>query len=246
MNHFCGLYNGRLFLTTLLWLGTVSGSFAIKPVTVDIKPYSDGFVTARADGMLTWTDTDGNATDSVRLKMELAGIDVREDKVLAVSKDCKVMSVERGGKSRQLCRSQIKADRVVGIACSSGNSLILTENGMILSTTDFRTFTSMNFNLTYSGYYDPVRFCAICASDNSFCIAGTYYDGMPAVFTSALGNIWSERSLTYTEGGQTLQLELQPLRLAYDSHMDRFVMHCTDGYIFYMPGCSHCNSLTRE
>ena len=239
----------RLFLTTtVLWLGTVSDAFALTPVTVDVKPFMDGYVSARTDGMLTWTDTDGNATDSVKVRMEIAGIDVRDGMVLAVSPDCRVLSVERSGRSRRLCRSQLRggADRVVGIACSKDVTLILTESGVILSTAAFDSFKSMDFNATYSGYYDDVRFCAISASDNSFCIAGTYSDGMPAVFTSATGNVWSERSLTYTEGGQTLQLEQQPIRLSYESRMDRFVMHCTDGYIFYMPGCSHCNSLTHE
>ena len=69
---------------------------------------------------------------------------------------------------------------------------------------------------------------------------------MPAVFTSTAGNIWSERSLTYTDRAETLSLEQQPLSMAYDSRMDRFVLACTDGYLFYMPGCSHCNSLEHK
>ncbi len=232
----------------VMWLGMVSGSFAITPVTVDIKPFQDGFVMSRDNGMLIWTDTEGNATDSLKLRMQIAGIDVRDDRVLVVSPDCRVMSVERGGRSRVLCRSQIrnKVDYVVGIACSKDNTLILTENGVILSTVDFDSFKSMDFNGTYFTYYDETRFCSISASDNSFFIAGTYPDGMPAVFTSAAGNIWSERSLTYTQGAQTLQLEKKPIRLAYDKRMDRFVLACTEGYLFYMPGCSHCNSMEHK
>ena len=185
-----GKWCWKLFLVSIfMWLGSVSDTFAVTPVTVDVKPYSDGFVSARADGMVVWTDMEGNASDSVRIRMEIAAIDVRDGSVLAVSPDCRVMSVERSGRSRRLCRSQLKNkwDRVVGIACTKDNSLVLTESGVILSTTTFDSFNSMDFNLTYSGYYDDVRFCAISASDNSFCIAGTYYDGMPAVFTSATG-----------------------------------------------------------
>lgn len=243
-----GKWCWKQFLASIfMWLGSVSDTFAVTPVTVDVKPYSDGFVSARADGMVVWTDMEGNASDSVRIRMEIAAIDVRDGSVLAVSPDCRVMSVERSGRSRRLCRSQLKNkwDRVVGIACTKDNSLVLTESGVILSTTTFDSFNSMDFNLTYSGYYDDVRFCAISASDNSFCIAGTYYDGMPAVFTSATGNVWSERELTYTKGGETFQLEQQPLRLAYDRRMDRFVMACSDGWLFYMPGCSHCNDRAK-
>lgn len=244
-----GLYKWRQFLiTVMMWLGTASFCYALKPVTVDIKPFADGYVTARADGMLTWTDMDGNPRDSVRLKMEIAGIEVKEGRVIAVSPDCRVLSVERDGRSRQLCRSQMKqnGDRVTGIACTKDKALILTETGVILSTQDFDTFTALDFNGTYYLYYQQTMFRSISASDNSFCIAGTFPDGMPAVFTSATGKIWSERSLTYTEGGQTMQLEQQPLKLAYDRRGDRFVMACTDGFLFYMPGCSHCNSMEHK
>ena len=241
--------NWKLFLATLsVWLGTVSGSFALSPVVVDIKPFADGFVMAYADGTITWTDIDGIATDSVKLRMDLAGIEVREERVLAVSPECRILSVARDGNIRQLCRRQINngADIVVGIACSKDNALILTEGGVILSTADFDTFTSMDFNGTYTSYYDETRFCAISASDNFFYIAGTFHNGMPAVFTSASGRIWSERTLSYTRERLTFCLEQQPLGLAYDSGLDRFVMACTDGYLFFMPGCSHCNTIERK
>ena len=239
----------RLLLAALiLWSGTVSGLFAITPVAVDVKPYQGGFVLARANGTIVWTDIEGNATDSVKIRTGIAGIDVREGSVLAVSPDGSVYSVERNGKSRRLCKSQLKnsADHVVGIACSMDNTLILTEGGVILGTADFDSFSSFDFNGTYSQYYDFTLFCAISASDNFFYIAGTFGDGMPAVFTSATGKVWSERTLDYTEGRESLRLEEQPLGLAYDRRMDRFVMACTEGWLFYMPGCSHCNSIERR
>ena len=242
--------NWRLFLTTIcLWLGSVSFSYALSAVPVDIKPYQDGFVIAYSDGTLTWTDADGVESYSTRLKMDLAGIDVRDDRVLAVSPDCMILSVERNGRSRRLCNRQIvnNADKVVGIGCSGKKIFVLTAYGTILSTDDdCKSFTSLDFNGTYFLYYEQTRFSAICASDNSIFIAGTHDDGTPAVFTSAVGNIWSERTLTYTESGQTLSLEHRPLSMAYDARMDRFVLGCTDGYVFYMPGCSHCNSIERK
>ena len=237
--------NLRLLPVTLvLLLAVASGSFA-RNADIDSKPFTGGMVTARTDGMITWSDAGGNALDSVRLKIDIAGIDVRDDRVLAVSADGTVMSVERGGRSRRLCRSRISGghDRVVGIASTLNNTLILTRGGVIMSTVDFDTFTTLDFNGTYYSYYQETLFCSISASDNSFCIAGTYPDGMPAVFTSATGKIWSERSLTYTQGGETYMLEQQPVRLSYDRSHDRFVMLCSDGWVFYMPGCSHCNSL---
>lgn len=230
----------------MLWSATLSYIHAA--TVADIKPFRDGFVIAYSDGLLCFADMEGVTLDSVGLKTEIAGIDVRQDYVLAVSPDCMVLKVERSGRSNRLCRSQMRnsADRVVGIACSNDRTLILTAGGRILSTVDFEDFTTLDFNSTYSSYYDYTRFCAICASDNFFYIAGTYPSGMPAVFTSATGNIWSERTLSYTEGSRTMELELQPLCLAYDSRMDRFVLGCSEGYLFYMPGCSHCNGIERK
>jgi len=239
-------HNWKLFPTIImLWWGTAFSLYATSPQIVDAKPYDNGFVIASSDGMLYWTDIDGHSIDSVKLKTDIVGIDVREGSVLAVTPDCSILSVDRDGKSRRMCRSQHKnkADRVVGIACSKDKTLILTEGGVILSTVDFDSFSVMDFNGTYSQYYDYTQFCAISASDNFFYVAGTYSNGMPAVFTSATGNIWNERTLTYTDKGETLSLEYQPLSMAYDARMDRFVLGCTDGYLFYMPGCSHCNSI---
>jgi len=242
--------NFKLFpAMILLWWGTVLSSFAANRIIVDAKPFADGFVMASADGMIYWTDADGVALDSVGLKMDLAGIEVRDGRVLAVSPDCRIMSVERNGKSSRLCNRQItnNADKVVGMACSGKKIFVLTANGSILSTDDdCKSFTALDFNGTYFLYYEQTRFSAISASDNSIFIAGTHDDGTPAVFTSTAGNIWSERTLTYTENGQTLSLEHRPLSMAYDARMDRFVLGCTDGYLFYLPGCSHCNALENR
>lgn len=242
-------HNRKLFpAIIMLWWGTAFSLYAASPQFVDAKPYDDGFVIASSDGMLYWTDIDGVHLDSVNLKTDIAGIEVADGSVLAVTPDCMIFKVERNGKSSRLSRKQINgvSSRVVGIACSGGNTFVLTRYGIILKTSDFKLFTSFDFNLTYTGYYEQTRFSAICSSGNSIFIAGVYDNGQPAVFTSAVGNIWSERTLTYTLSGETLSLEHQPLSMAYDSRMDRFVLGCTDGYLFYLPGCSHCNSLESK
>ena len=192
--------NWRLFPAIfLMWWGTVFSLFAATPQIIDAKPFDDGFVLASAHGMLYWTDIDGNPTDSVRVKTDIAGIEVRDGYVLTVSPDCMVMKVERNGKSRRLCSRQIanNADKVVGIACLGNKIFILTAYGTILSTdNDCQECVSQDFNGTYFLYYDQTRFRAICASGNSFFIAGIHDDGSPAVYTSTAGNIWSERTLT--------------------------------------------------
>ena len=242
--------NFKLFPAIILfWWGTVLSCFAASPVIVDAKPFDDGFVMASSDGMLYWTDIEGNPTDSVKLRTDIVGIEVRDGSVLTVSGDCMVMKVERSGKSSRLCNRQVtnNADKVVGIACSGKKTFILTAYGTILSTDDnCKSFKALDFNGTYFLYYEQTRFSTICASDNSIFIAGTHDDGTPAVYTSAAGNIWSERTLTYTESGQSLSLVHRPLSMAYDARMDRFVLGCTDGYLYYLPGCTHCDAIEKK
>ena len=142
--------NYKLFpAIVLLWWGTVFSSFAATPVIVDAKPFDDGFVIASADGKIYWTDPEGNPTDSVKLRTDIVGIEVRDGSVLTVSGDCMIMKVERNGKNSRLCSRQIanNADKVVGIACSGKKIFILTAYGTIFSTDDnCKSFTALDFN----------------------------------------------------------------------------------------------------
>jgi len=210
-----------------------------------IRPSGDGFVIAYADGTLCFTDIEGTPTDSLKLKRDIECIEVTAEGVIAVSTDRHVTLAQSDGKSRTLCRNLPGNGSVAGIANYNGTIYILSVYGTLLSTADWNSFRTFDFNSTYSGYYEFVTFSDICASDNAIFIAGSYDSGIPAVFTSAQGNIWSERGLTYTEGPQTLGLDLEPVALAYDALADRFVMACTGGCLFFMPGCSHCNSIEQ-
>ena len=124
-----------------------------------------------------------------------------------------------------------------------GKLLLLSRQGVILTTSDYKSFQIFDFNSTYAGYYDYVRFAAISASDKSICIAGEYTDGMPAVFESSTGTVWSERELSYRKDGETRLLQSQPIALEYDAPHDRFIMTCSDSTMFFMPNCSHGNSI---
>ena len=134
---------------------------------------------------------------------------------------------------------------IVGMTSYQGKQLLLSRQGVILTTSDNKTFQAFDFNSTYAGYYDYVRFAAIGASDKSICIAGEYDDGKPAVFESSTGTVWSERELSYRKDGETYFLQSKPISLEYDITNDRFIMTCSDSTLFYMPNCSHCNSVSH-
>ena len=122
---------------------------------------------------------------------------------------------------------------------------IAGESGILVSKDDGATWTSIDFNVTYEGYYKPLVIKAVAAGDRTMAIAGTDSDGKPAMYFSFDGNVWSPRELSYTVNGRTFYLDEQPVELEYDEERDRMVMYCENNTIFYVPNCSHCNSIKR-
>ena len=85
----------------------------------------------------------------------------------------------------------------------------------------------------------------MAAGGGSVMVAGIRPDGTPAAFTSARGTVWSERTLDYSEQGQTCVFTSVPMDLSYDAVQDRFYLLGEGGLELALPGCSHCNSLTH-
>lgn len=147
----------------------------------------------------------------------------------------------------------------MGICCMAQNELSLKfssyenlvcgiagESGILVSKDDGASWTSIDFNVEYEGYYKPLVIKAVAAGYKTMAIAGTDSDGRPAMYFSFDGSVWSPRELSYTEHGRTLWLEEQPLDLEYDADHDRMIMYCENNTIFYVPNCSHCNSLKKN
>ena len=103
----------------------------------------------------------------------------------------------------------------------------------------------LDFNAQYEGYYPQMSFWAVAVGGGSIMVAGTGPGGATAVFTSSRGTVWSERSLEYTESGLTRTFSALPMSLSYDPAQDRFYLLGSGGEELALPGCSHCNSLTR-
>lgn len=121
----------------------------------------------------------------------------------------------------------------------------VTDAGEILHSADGVAWTVLDFNAQYAGFYPPVDFRAVASGGGSVMVAGVDADGHLAVYTSSRGTVWSPRSLDYTEGGERLVLDVEPVSLSYDTLRDSFFLCGTSGTLFEMPGCSHCNRLTR-
>lgn len=121
----------------------------------------------------------------------------------------------------------------------------VTDAGEILRSADGSDWTVLDFNAEYAGYYPRMDFRAVAAGGGSVMVAGLDADGHLAVFTSSRGTVWSARSLEYREGGELQVLDVTPCSLSYDPLRDSFFLCGTRGTLFEMPGCSHCNRLSR-
>lgn len=121
----------------------------------------------------------------------------------------------------------------------------LTDSGVVLYSAAGGRWLEFDFKNYYRDYYDIETFTDICTGGGQVALCGVKSDGRPALFLSSGGNVWSERQLVYTApGGSVLELTEVPLSLSYDAQAQAFVMHCTHGAVFTIPGCSHCNALS--
>ena len=101
-----------------------------------------------------------------------------------------------------------------------------------------RTF---DFNGCYSEYYGDMDIVSIAAGATSVCVTGNRNDDSPAAFISSNGNVWSERSFDYLDGGSQKYMDKKTITAAYREYDDCYVILCEDGVIFHLPACSHCN-----
>ena len=137
------------------------------------------------------------------------------------------------GKLQAICEGQ------------DGMQWAVTDAGEILRSADGVVWTVQDFNAEYAGYYPPMDFRAVAAGGGSVMVAGLDANGHLAVYTSSRGTVWSARSLEYSEAGERQVLDVTPSSLSYDSVRDSFFLCGSGGTLFEMPGCSHCNRLTR-
>ena len=121
----------------------------------------------------------------------------------------------------------------------------VTDAGEILRSADGSAWTVFDFNAEYAGYYPRMDWRAVAAGGGGVMVAGLDPEGHLAVYTSSRGTVWSVRSLEYTEAGERGVLDVTPCSLSYDPLRDSFFLCGTQGTLFEMPGCSHCNRLTR-
>lgn len=131
--------------------------------------------------------------------------------------------------------------RFVGIDSYADRCHAVTDSSEIVTIDlGLRTHT-FDFNACYSEYYGEIDIVSIAAGATSACIAGNRKDGSPVAFISSNGNVWSERTFDYLDGGSQKYMDKKTITAAYREYDDCYVMLCEEGVIFHLPACSHCN-----
>lgn len=207
-------------------------------------PLSDGqYLTAGE--YLAWLDGDGNVLRTRPLDRTLAVMVESDGGLYAIDTEGReLLGLDQDG--RILSQDKLPVQGLLRGLAADGNVLwAVTDTGEIVHGNAVSGWSVFDFNAQYAGYYPQITFWAIAVGGGSIMVTGTRPDGTPAAFTSSRGTVWSERSLDYTDAGVPTPFSALPMGLGYDARQDRFYLLGSDGLELALPGCSHCNSLTR-
>lgn len=156
--------------------------------------------------------------------------------LLLFSKDGKTWTINKPG----------FRGNIISLDCNNSSCFGVTDKGEIIKSSDGLNWEVKDYNKDYQGYNKPCVFRKIIAVQNKIMIIGVHDDNTPAVIYSSLGNVWTERSLTYKDdNGSMNELSEAPNDIAYNPESDEFFVACDNGIIFILPSCSHCNMLYK-
>ena len=198
---------------------------------------ADGLLAFYTEGILSILPIDGNAVS------------------LTVFKDRLVVGVNSAKGAQVLCLDSIDAvprvlllavkGELTALSASLESLCGVTSRGEILRTSDLDSWTVLDFNKEYSGFYPEMSFLDIEMGLENIAVAGVSDTGAPAMFISSKGTVWSYRELSYSSSRGPLLLEAEPLSVIYDYLADQYLLLCRGGVIFYVPACAHCNKFQR-
>ena len=204
----------------------------------------DGGFLAAGD-YLAWLDADGNVLRRRPLDRPLTALTSCDGRLYALDADGRELSILNAD-GTVLSREKLPVKGRLRALAGDRNTLwAVTDAGEIAHRAGSADWVIFDFNAQYAGYYPSMDFRAVAAGGGSVMVAGIGPDGTPAAFTSARGTVWSERLLDYPEQGLPCLFTAEPVSLSYDAPQDRYYLAGAGGALLALPGCSHCNSLTR-
>lgn len=133
---------------------------------------------------------------------------------------------------------------ILSLSAGPADCYGVTDAGEIIRSGDGISWDVFDFNQEYSGFYGTCYFRKVLVTDKRIAVAGVRDDGLPVLFFSHLGGVWTERSLNYTDDqGTTDYLTAPPNDILYDGPEDQFFLACDDGKLIRLLSCTQCNKL---
>ena len=133
---------------------------------------------------------------------------------------------------------------IISLSVTTKECYGVTDQGEIIHTNDGTEWTTFDFNKIYNGYYNSCSFTKIITTPGQIAVIGKDINGLPVLFFSSKGTVWTQRLLTYTdEKGFIDTFNDITNDIYYDSSKEQFIMACNNGKLMTIPSCSHCNKL---
>jgi photosystem II stability/assembly factor-like uncharacterized protein len=168
------------------------------------------------------------------------GIAFKNESLIAGA-DRGTILISKNGTTWNSIHLEVKGN-IVSVTANDSFCIGITDSGEIIRSYDGFNWEIKDYNKEYSGYNKSCKFKKALLTKNRIVLIGSHDDGSPAVLFSSLGNVWTERSLTYEDDhGMIRILTSKPNDIAYDSARDQFFLACDNGEIFSLPSCIRCN-----
>lgn len=234
------MFRRLLILMLILLAGTLTARGQELRTAV---PLDDGTFLAAGE-CLAWLDAEGNVLRKRPLSRPLTVLANYKKRLYALDTEGHLLRLDKNGNvlSQKMLPVQ---GRLRGLTVFRDLIWIVTDAGEILHGDGVSGWTVQAFNEVYAGYYPRMDFRAVAGGSENIMVAGIRPDGKPTVFTSARGTVWNERSLDYMERGLPHMFTDTVTGLGHDAAQDRFYLTGGGGALLALPGCSHCNTLTR-
>jgi hypothetical protein len=135
---------------------------------------------------------------------------------------------------------------IVALSAINSDCYGVTDEGEIIHTIDGVNWDVFNFNEVYAGFYKPCSFTSILVTKNRIAVTGVRNDGSPVLLFSTQGNVWTDRTLNYTDDQGSAYFPTDaPNSIYYDIDLDLFFLVFNKGKLMKIPSCSHCNKLIQ-
>ena len=228
-------------LTLLLSVGCLTAHG--QDLRTGVPTADGGFLTA--GDYLAWVDAEGNIQRKRPLSRPLTSLAACDGQLYALdAAGRELCALDADG--TVLSREKLPVQgRLRALAGDQNTLWAVTDAGEIAHRTASSAWVVFDFNAQYAGYCPSMDFRAVAAGGGSVMVAGHRPDGTPAAFASSRGTVWNERILDYMEQGLPCCFNGTVTALSHDAAQDRFYLLGSGGAQLSLPGCSHCNSLSR-